>query len=169
MSNTLFRKESIDRISSPEQLNDYIKVSNPGIWMLLAALCFLLAAGIVWSITGSLPTKVSVTGVMKDGQAICYLSTDDAAKVKTEQTVTVQAVGQDQTYNGQVSAMGSMPLSSSEVEAELKSDYLFSTLKIANYSVRVAVAVAKNDIAEGAVINLKIIVEQKKPFDFLGG
>ena len=26
--NTLFRKEALDRISSPEQLNDYLKVSD---------------------------------------------------------------------------------------------------------------------------------------------
>ena len=37
MSDQIFRKKSLDRISSPEQLNDYIRVANPGIWMILAA------------------------------------------------------------------------------------------------------------------------------------
>ena len=35
MSDQIFRKKSLDRISSPEQLNDYIRVANPGIWMIL--------------------------------------------------------------------------------------------------------------------------------------
>ena len=43
MKNDLFRKSSIDRISSPEQLNDYIRVTNPSIWVILAAIIILLA------------------------------------------------------------------------------------------------------------------------------
>ncbi len=45
MSDQIFRKKSLDRISSPEQLNDYIRVANPGIWMILAAVIILLAGG----------------------------------------------------------------------------------------------------------------------------
>lgn len=30
MNDKIFRKKSIDRMSSPEQLNDYIKVTNQG-------------------------------------------------------------------------------------------------------------------------------------------
>ena len=37
MENKLFREKSIERISSPEQLNDYLHVTNPGIWILLWA------------------------------------------------------------------------------------------------------------------------------------
>ncbi|HAG12584.1 MAG TPA: NHLP bacteriocin system secretion protein, partial [Ruminococcus sp.] len=33
----VFRKKSLDRISSPEQLTDYLRVTNPGIWVVLAA------------------------------------------------------------------------------------------------------------------------------------
>lgn len=46
MSDQIFRKKSLDRISSPEQLNDYIRVANPGIWMILAAVIILLAGGV---------------------------------------------------------------------------------------------------------------------------
>lgn len=43
MSSDLFRKKSIERVSSPEQLNDYVKVSSPGVWAVLAAVLILLA------------------------------------------------------------------------------------------------------------------------------
>ena len=39
----LFRKKSMDRVSSPEQLNDYIRVTSPGLWLVLAAVVILLA------------------------------------------------------------------------------------------------------------------------------
>jgi hypothetical protein len=168
MNNTLFRKESIDRISSPEQLDAYIKVSNPGVWIMLAALCALLIAALIWSVTGSLPTKVSVPGVMKGGQAVCYLSMDDAATVKAGQAVTVQALGQSGTFDGKVSDVGTTPLSSSEVASELNSDYLSSTLTTAEYSIRAVISVSQTGIADGTVLDLKIIVEEKKPFYFLG-
>lgn len=35
MNQQLFRQSSIDRVFSPEQLNDYIRVTNPGVWMVL--------------------------------------------------------------------------------------------------------------------------------------
>ena len=45
MAKTIFRQKSMDRISSPEQLNDYIRVASPGVWMLLIA-CVVFLAGI---------------------------------------------------------------------------------------------------------------------------
>ena len=49
MNQQLFRKSSIDRVSSPEQLNDYIKVTNPGVWLVLAAVIVLLMGACVWT------------------------------------------------------------------------------------------------------------------------
>ena len=40
---SLFRKASVERIQSPEQLNDYLRITNPTIWVLLAAVIVLLA------------------------------------------------------------------------------------------------------------------------------
>ncbi len=45
---SIFREKSMERVSSPEQLNDYIKVTNPGIWLTLAAVIVLLIGFIVW-------------------------------------------------------------------------------------------------------------------------
>ena len=51
----IFRKDNLDRMSSPEKLNDYIKVSNPSVWIILAAIGIMLAATVVWGITFELP------------------------------------------------------------------------------------------------------------------
>lgn len=47
----IFRKSSLDKISSPEKLNDYIKVSNPSVWIVLAAIAVLLVAVVIWGYT----------------------------------------------------------------------------------------------------------------------
>ena len=48
MDNPVFRQKSMEKISSPEQMNDYIRVSNPRVWMILAAVIVLLAGVCVW-------------------------------------------------------------------------------------------------------------------------
>ena len=54
MKNSIFRKKSMDRVSSPEQLNDYIRVTSPGVWLFLIALLLLLAGFIIWAAFGRL-------------------------------------------------------------------------------------------------------------------
>ena len=52
MNNSIFRQKSIDKISSPEKLDDYIKVTTPSVWVTLIAIVLLLAGAVVWSIFG---------------------------------------------------------------------------------------------------------------------
>ena len=47
MENGLFRKKSLERISSPEELHDYMRVTSPRLWMILAAIVVLLVGFIV--------------------------------------------------------------------------------------------------------------------------
>ncbi len=64
----IFRQKSLDRISSPEQLTSYLKVTNPGIWLLLAAVIILLAGLIAWSCVGQLETYEEATAVVTNGK-----------------------------------------------------------------------------------------------------
>lgn len=50
----LFRKKSLERISSPEQLKDYIHVTTPGVWFVLLAITVLLAGVLVWAAFGTM-------------------------------------------------------------------------------------------------------------------
>lgn len=68
MDNKLFRKNSLERVSSPEQLNDYVKVSSPGIWIILAAVIVLLIGACVWGIWGRLETTVPAVVISKTAQ-----------------------------------------------------------------------------------------------------
>ncbi len=51
-NNNLFRKTAIDNVRTPEQLNDYIKVTTPGAWLVLAAVTVLLVALLYWGFFG---------------------------------------------------------------------------------------------------------------------
>ena len=60
---SIFRQKSIDRVSSPEQLNDYIRVTTPTVWLVLLALVILLLGMLAWSVFGT------VEGVDANGTA----------------------------------------------------------------------------------------------------
>ena len=89
MNEQLFRKKSVDKVSSPEQLNEYIRVSNPGVWMVLAAVIVLLAGVIVWGFIGHLDTTLSTAVVCENGEAVIYVKEADAEKIATGMTVRV--------------------------------------------------------------------------------
>ena len=38
MNDKLFRKSSLDKITGPEQLDDYIRVASPSLWVMLLSL-----------------------------------------------------------------------------------------------------------------------------------
>jgi len=65
MENGLFRKKSMERISSPEALHDYMRVTSPRLWMLLGAITALLVGFIVYASTATMentmPIKVKVS------------------------------------------------------------------------------------------------------------
>ena len=60
MENGLFRKKSIDRISSPEELHDYMRVTSPRLWMILAAIVILLAGFIVYASTATMENTMQI-------------------------------------------------------------------------------------------------------------
>ncbi|MBE7070524.1 MAG: hypothetical protein E7386_08490 [Ruminococcaceae bacterium] len=60
MDKQLFRQKSIDHISSPEELHDYMRVTSPKLWMLLTAIVVLLAGFIVYASTAHLENTVTV-------------------------------------------------------------------------------------------------------------
>lgn len=165
-SNTLFRKSSLDSISSPEQLNDYIKVSNPSIWLIIAALFILLAALFVWGFTGSLATTVSTKSVASDGSLFCYVSIEDANKIKVGQKVSL-TTNDDSQLTGNVTDIGEIPMSAAEITSELKSDYLIQELVQGDFAVKITIIPDKNDFKNGTVLDASIVTDSVKPIDFL--
>ena len=73
MDNGLFRKESLERISSPEQLHDYLRVTTPRLWMLLGAIVALLIGVIVYASTADMENiaqvRVNLESGVQDGGA----------------------------------------------------------------------------------------------------
>ena len=68
-SQSVFRKKTLERISSPDQLTDYLRVTNPGIWAILLAVILMLAGLLGWSTIGTLETSTNVMVTVTDHKA----------------------------------------------------------------------------------------------------
>ena len=49
---SIFRQKSLDRVSSPEETDDYMKVIGVGAGLVAAAFALLVAAAVIWNVVG---------------------------------------------------------------------------------------------------------------------
>lgn len=82
MSEEIFRKKSLEKVKSPENLDDYIRVANPGVWLLLISVVFLLAGACVWGALGHIDSTVPASVRVKDSEAVCYIAEEDMSSVR---------------------------------------------------------------------------------------
>ena len=115
MSHSLFRKKSLESISSPEQISGFLRVATPSLWIVLAAVALLLASLLVWSSVTAVESYAAGTTEVRDG--ILTLRFDDADKAEKvevgmnvkvgELTAPVVSVGLDE---------GGAPIAIADVE-----------------------------------------------------
>jgi hypothetical protein len=117
----LFRRESREHVSSPEDLYGYIRVNNPRIWTILLALFFLAFAGVFWVFTAVIPLTVSVKARQTGpGRYISFVSPELAAELRPGMTARI---GKRQ---GAIASVGHAPLSRQEAARSLRDDFRLS-------------------------------------------
>lgn len=93
MEKKIFREKSMERVSSPEQLDDYIRVTSPGMWMVMGAVVLLLAGVCVWGIFGRLDTVIKAPAVVKDGIIFCYVREADREQIAAGMEMEIKGKG----------------------------------------------------------------------------
>lgn len=64
---SIFRKAALERLSSPERLDELMQVTRPRAWLALVALALIVAAAVVWSFVGELSSRVTGQGILLRG------------------------------------------------------------------------------------------------------
>lgn len=67
----IFRKKSLERVAAPEQLDDYIKVTTPSVWIILAATLLLVAGMLIWAVFGRI--RVNTDSGVEEVAPISYV------------------------------------------------------------------------------------------------
>lgn len=86
---SIFREKSLERISSPEELDSYLRIANPPLWVALSAVVLLLTGALVWGIFGTLESSVPAVTVCTDADAICYVSEQDYDRIELADEVHI--------------------------------------------------------------------------------
>ena len=126
----IFRKKSIDRLSNPEQLNEYLHVTNPSIWMILGAVVLILLSLFVWSYFTSVKSYAYGTGTQNNG---------------------VLTISFDNQQTGRKVQVG-MEVSIGELESTVSS--------VATDSNGNIIAVCKMDIPDGSYDKVKVCYKE---------
>lgn len=155
MENKVFRQKSVDRVASPEQLNDYVKVATPGVWMLLISVILLLLGVCVWGVWGRLDSAVQAAAECRNGVMTCYISESDAEKV---------AVGMKAAVNGQEFTITDISQEAQELSGDTDSRILHAGSFAAGDWI--CTAEADTDLADG-VYEAVITVESISPMSFI--
>ena len=66
----IFRKSVLDKISSPDQLDEVIVITPPSFWLSMIGMGAILLTALIWSIFGRIPIYVSANGIYMTGDGI---------------------------------------------------------------------------------------------------
>ena len=136
MEQPLLKKENVERVSSPEQLSDYLHVTTPAIWVVLAAVILLLASLFVWS--GVTALESFAAGEAEVHSGVLTLRFDDAEKAANVEvgmnvkvgnlTAPVLTVGSDGEGKPIAAANVDLPDGSYEAKVSYKSTQIIAML-----------------------------------------
>lgn len=77
MSRTIFRQSALERLSSPERLDELIEVTPPHLWLALLAVGLMVGLAAGWSLYGRVPTLIHGQGILvRDGSLQTVVATD---------------------------------------------------------------------------------------------
>lgn len=155
MNEQLFRKKSIEKVSSPEQLNEYIRASNPGVWTVLAAIVILLIGVCVWGILGHLDTTVTTVAVVENSEITLYIKETDFEQIEDDMKVVID------NKKCEITDIAAQPVA-------VGNDFSEYALHIGNLQKGEWVYTASvNGESEDGIYSAEIVVESISPMSFV--
>lgn len=160
MNNNLFRKKSIDKISSPEELNDYLQITKPSTWIILVAILIILLGGLYWAVVGQVEVKVDAAVISTGNDVTLYVPEQKRVKVAPGQEVRID----DGKY--EVTEVINTPLEANDKNGF--DDYAIQAAGIEEGAFLIPVKISKFERPAGNY-QAQIVVEKISPITFLFG
>ena len=162
-SKSIFNKEATERLRSPDDLDKYVRVTNPSVWAILGACMALVLGLLAWGMFGSVSTKISTLGTRVDDYVLCFLPVDKMKKVEVGDAVSVEG------ERMKVGGWSKVPVSREEAGAALGSDYLLATLMEEDWAYVVYIDGDVSELDTDVPLEVNITVEQVAPISLILG
>ena len=90
MAENVVKDLKSEEISSPDQLNAYLRVTNPSVWYVFAVIFLILAAFFAWSCAGTIETLTDARAVVSDGTATLIMTSTEHDPIESGMAVRVE-------------------------------------------------------------------------------
>ncbi|MEO1012383.1 MAG: NHLP bacteriocin system secretion protein [Bacteroidota bacterium] len=95
MAASFFRKSALEKLSTPEKLDQLIQVTGPKAWLTLGTISIAVVVALLWALWGNVKTKLNVVGVVLGGEIHEVVSTSQGQLVALKVNIG-DNVGADQ-------------------------------------------------------------------------
>ncbi|NBI78124.1 hypothetical protein D3Z39_04450 [Anaerotruncus colihominis] len=167
MTQMIFRRKSLNRIASPDQLDRYLQVSTPSLRLILLALFLILGAASVWCFWGSIPVTVFGTGIQLETEAVCFIAADEAYMLEPGMTARLTASGADEALSGRLLYVDE-PVPAEQAAEAVGAAWLAQSMP-ADWVCVVPVELEGAPARTGAVFSAGVILKRQRPIDLLFG
>ena len=145
----LFRKKPLEHAAGPEKLDDYIKVTNPGVWSLLIACIAIVVAAAVWLAIGTIPTTLDIRGVVFPGSGALSVTVPVSGEIQD-----MRVSSGDTVYPHDILAVVSQPELRAELEALMAAETPDEAAAAQKRQEYIAASVIRSD-TYGVVLDAK--------------
>lgn len=144
-------------IRSPEELDAAIKISTPGVWVVVVLGIAVLAVFLLWAYMGNIPTKINAVAWISSEEGVLYIPAEEMQGVDATKQVLVDGIYHD------ITQISNAPIPLATLQKTL-SEEAFYRLNPSSSSYEVSFD-AKG-IADGAKV-AGVVTEQIHPISFI--
>ncbi|MBD1873442.1 hypothetical protein H6F75_08115 [Nodosilinea sp. FACHB-131] len=172
----LFRQESLERLSSPERLDELMKLVTLKTWLPLGTLGVLLALGLLWSIVGRVPVTTHGRGLLVQSddspQLVALLIFDNQYRGQLQAGMPVVLMPETLVvYNepGIAAKVAEVvePSALTVSQARRGEDPYAGGLEVLAHLAPMVQAMPPNTIVPGVAVEGRITLAQKPPIVFV--
>ena len=168
------------RVSSSDELDHYIKVTNPSAWAVTLAALLLVAGVIVWATFAVVPVTEETTGItVQDSE------TDELIVACWVDKATADRIGNaglKASINGveaKSATLSETPMSASEVVDYLGSDFYAQSLELADWNYPIVIEPGgelegfdfsvQTEAGESRLVPVSLITSETQPINIVLG
>lgn len=129
MSTGFFRKSALEKLSTPEKLDQLIKVTDRKAWIALLTIGMVIITAVLWSAFGKVKTKLDVIGIIQGGEVHEVVATSQGQLIELNVKIGTHV------KKGDIIATLNQPELSQQIEdaKALLTDRKFEMGKIVSY------------------------------------
>ena len=86
----LFRAKNMERIESPESMNDYLQVTSPGVWLVLSTVIIFLIGVCIWGVFGHIDSTAKVAVVATEDETLCLVPEEALKSAIYNQSIKIE-------------------------------------------------------------------------------